>query len=51
MTAAGLPPLRVVDLTQPFADDMPVYPGLPRPSFRPIARSSATATRCPSTGC
>jgi kynurenine formamidase len=37
MTAAGLPPLRVVDLTQPFADDMPVYPGLPRPSFRPIA--------------
>jgi len=30
--------MRIIDLTHPFADDMPVYPGLPRPSFRPIAR-------------
>jgi arylformamidase len=30
--------VRVVDLTHPLSDDMAVYPGLPRPSFRPIAR-------------
>jgi arylformamidase len=29
--------VRIVDLTHPLSDDMPVYPGLPRPSFRPIA--------------
>jgi len=30
--------MRVVDLTHPFADGMPVFPGLPEPSFRSIAR-------------
>jgi arylformamidase len=30
--------VRIVDLTHPLANDMPVYPGLPRPSFEPIAR-------------
>ncbi len=30
--------VRVVDLSHHYADDMPVYPGLPRPSFAPIAR-------------
>ena len=29
--------MRIVDLTHPFADGMPVFPGLPQPSFRPIA--------------
>jgi arylformamidase len=29
--------VRIVDLTHPFADGMPVFPGLPAPSFRPIA--------------
>lgn len=29
--------MRIVDLSQAYADDMPVYPGLPRPSFTPIA--------------
>jgi kynurenine formamidase len=32
-----LAPMRVVDLTHEFADDMAIYPGLPQPSFRPIA--------------
>lgn len=30
--------MRIVDLTHPLSDEMPVYPGLPRPSFGPIAR-------------
>jgi kynurenine formamidase len=30
--------VRIVDLSHHYADDMPVYPGLPRPSFAPIAR-------------
>jgi kynurenine formamidase len=30
--------VRTVDLSHHYADDMPVYPGLPRPSFTPIAR-------------
>lgn len=30
--------MRIVDLTHHLADDMAVYPGLPQPSFRPIAR-------------
>jgi arylformamidase len=30
--------VRIVDLTHPLSDEMPVYPGLPRPSFTPIAR-------------
>ena len=29
--------MTVVDLTHEFADGMPVFPGLPDPSFRPIA--------------
>ncbi|HEX3689519.1 MAG TPA: cyclase family protein [Solirubrobacteraceae bacterium] len=29
--------MQIVDLTHPFADGMPVFPGLPEPSFRPIA--------------
>lgn len=29
--------MRIVDLSHHYADDMPVYPGLPRPSFAPIA--------------
>jgi kynurenine formamidase len=29
--------VRILDLTHPFADGMPVFPGLPAPSFRPIA--------------
>src|SRR5712691_8325066 len=31
-------PVRIIDLSHHYADDMPVYPGLPRPSFAPIAR-------------
>jgi arylformamidase len=30
--------VRVVDLTQTFANGMPVFPGLPQPSFEPIAK-------------
>ncbi|HEY1369939.1 MAG TPA: cyclase family protein [Gaiellaceae bacterium] len=30
--------MRVVDLTHAYSDEMPVYPGLARPSFAPIAR-------------
>jgi arylformamidase len=30
--------VRVVDLTQPFRNGMPVFPGLPDPSFRSLAR-------------
>ena len=30
--------VRIVDLTHPLSDDMPVYPGLARPSFAAIAR-------------
>jgi arylformamidase len=30
--------MRVVDLTHPFGNGMPVFPGLPEPSFRAIAR-------------
>ena len=30
--------MRIVDLTHSFDDEMAIYPGLPRPSFRPIAR-------------
>ncbi len=33
--------MRIVDLTHPFCDEMPVYPGLARPSFRPIAEVPA----------
>ena len=29
--------MRVVDLTQPLAQDMPRYPGIPQPSFLDIA--------------
>jgi kynurenine formamidase len=29
--------VRIVDLTHPHADDMPVFPGLARPSFQAIA--------------
>ena len=29
--------MRIVDLTHPFTDGMPVFPGLPEPSFRHIA--------------
>lgn len=29
--------MRIVDLTHELSDDMPVFPGLPRPTFRPIA--------------
>jgi kynurenine formamidase len=30
--------VRIVDLSHAYADDMPLYPGLPAPSFRDIAR-------------
>ena len=30
--------MRVVDLTHPFRNGMPVFPGLPQPSFEPIAK-------------
>src|SRR2546429_8242865 len=30
--------MRVVDLTHPFRNGMPVFPGLPHPSFEPIAK-------------
>jgi len=30
--------MRIVDLTHPLSDEMAVYPGLPQPSFRAIAR-------------
>jgi arylformamidase len=29
--------VRIVDLTHPFADGMPVFPGLPTPTFRPVS--------------
>ena len=29
--------MRVIDLTHPFANGMPVFPGLPDPAFEPIA--------------
>ncbi len=29
--------MRIIDLTHHLSDDMAIYPGLPRPSFRPIA--------------
>jgi arylformamidase len=32
---------RIVDLTHPLWDEMAVYPGLPQPSFTPIARVEA----------
>jgi arylformamidase len=33
--------VRVVDLTHPYDDGMPVFPGLPAPSFEPIATVEA----------
>jgi arylformamidase len=30
--------VRIIDLTHHLEDDMAIYPGLPQPSFRPIAR-------------
>jgi arylformamidase len=30
--------VRIVDLSHAYAEDMPLYPGLPSPSFRDIAR-------------
>jgi kynurenine formamidase len=30
--------VRIVDLSQHYDDEMPIFPGLPQPSFRPIAR-------------
>jgi arylformamidase len=30
--------VRIVDLSQHYDDEMPIFPGLPEPSFRPIAR-------------
>lgn len=30
--------MRIVDLSHDYSDDMPIYPGLPRPKFDPIAR-------------
>jgi arylformamidase len=33
--------VRVVDLTHPYENGMPVYPGLPQPSFRNIANVEA----------
>jgi arylformamidase len=30
--------MRIVDLTHAYSDEMAVYPGLPQPSFRPIAQ-------------
>jgi arylformamidase len=30
--------VRIVDLTQPMSNEMPIYPGLPQPSFTNIAR-------------
>ena len=30
--------VRIVDLSHHYEDGMPVFPGLPEPSFRPIAR-------------
>lgn len=31
-------PVRIVDLSHAYEDEMPLYPGLPTPSFRDIAR-------------
>ncbi len=33
--------MRIVDLSHHYADDMPLYPGLPSPSFTDIARVEA----------
>jgi kynurenine formamidase len=30
--------VRIIDLSHHYEDDMAIFPGLPRPSFRPIAR-------------
>ena len=30
--------VRIVDLSQHYDEEMPIFPGLPQPSFRPIAR-------------
>ena len=30
--------MRIIDLSHHYEDDMAIFPGLPRPSFRPIAR-------------
>ncbi len=30
--------MRIVDLSHAYHDGMPIFPGLPQPSFRPIAR-------------
>src|SRR5712691_7247802 len=30
--------VRIVDLSHHYEDGMPIFPGLPDPSFRPIAR-------------
>ena len=30
--------MRIVDLSHHYANDMPLYPGIPRPSFTDIAR-------------
>src|SRR3977135_2034027 len=37
VAARGRGPVQIVDLTHPLAEGMPVFPGLPEPSFRSIA--------------
>ena len=36
---------RIIDLTHPLWDEMAVYPGLPQPSFTPIARVEADGSQ------
>ena len=36
--SATRPHMRIVDLSHHYADDMPVFPGLPKPWFSTIAR-------------
>jgi kynurenine formamidase len=37
-SSVRLAPVRIIDLTHYLDEAMAIYPGLPRPSFRPIAR-------------
>ena len=38
LASVRLASVRIIDLTHYLEDDMAIYPGLPQPSFRPIAR-------------
>ena len=43
--------MRIVDLTHPLSDDMPMLAGMARPSFRDIALMERDGYRMSSTSC